>query len=131
MFEIYVDTVNGSGNRFLYNSEDMRVWSTQLIEIRDMISGMSGMEEIVDSLARLESEMKIESDNVLALYDAIRNITGTYNDAEDTIVDNITRISPYGLSATITSIGSFSRGYKDDRSKIDYSTLQELVSLIG
>ena len=131
MFEIHTDPVRRECHIFLGIAEELKLKRYDIMEVKDELSSMSGMDEVISALSEIELDLFSESEITCKIGESIAAITEDYDETEDIIYEEISGLMTRRFES-LPSMGRFSveyAGISEDR--IDMDVMSELMKLIS
>ncbi len=130
MFEINTDLVRREYHIYSDGAYDINRYLSEILDISNEVSSLSGMEDICSSLGHIASDLSRESGSLASVGEAIILITGRFDDTEDEIIENIESFRQTDLSSN-AAIGHFDTEFlKDTNRNVDMAVMDELTALI-
>ncbi|MCR5556411.1 MAG: hypothetical protein K6F75_02490 [Butyrivibrio sp.] len=130
MFRINTDAVKSASYWLADGREELNRYVREIERIKPMIAGMSSMGNVIATLGNLQNDVKSEAAQEGLLFEVVRRITGTYENADENIEFRIEN-GKFRIVVQKYSMAGFN--YNDvnrlSNSNINLKTLKELTEL--
>ena len=129
MFQISTDGVRSASYSIRDGSNQLNRKYHEIDDVMHMIRGLSGMNQVLTTLSRLQSNVRTEARQEEVLYETIRMIVSKYDECEDEIIENMGN-GKFGFEVTSPRVSLFRSG-NVNVNRVDTKVLQELLELFN